>query len=144
MGKYPIKPGCLPNSLSFPDVFRVSAFVFPQKRFFCGFARLGTRAALLSFVFLFCQQKKNVLPPLDILLYAHLPQNLWGTKLIPSRHKKRQTERDLTTVFSDSKFEMIFRQEVLYHQHVQNNLVFLYLCETIMLLCFASHCGSSS
>lgn len=124
MGKYPIKPGCLPNSLSFPDVFRFSAFVFPQKRFL-RIRPIGNPYYTPFFrIFVLPTEEGNSLFSADILLYAHLPQNLWGTKFVPSRHKeKRQTEIDLTTVFFDSKFEMIFRQVLLYIQHLRVNLV---------------------
>jgi len=94
MGKYPIEPGCLPNSLSFPDVFRVSAFVFPQKRFFRGFARLGTRATLLSFVFLFCQQKKEIPYFLLTSYYMHTFRRIYGEQnLFSSRHKENGSQK---------------------------------------------------
>lgn len=125
MGKNPVNLGYLPNSLSFPDIFRVSAFVFPQKRFFFADS-LNWEPVLHSFLsyFVLPTEERNVSFSADVLLYAHLPQNLWGTKFISSRHKeKRQPETNLTTVFSDSKFEMILQQELLYSQHLRGNLV---------------------
>jgi hypothetical protein len=95
MGKYPIKLGCLPNSLSFPDVFRVSAFVFPQKRFY-GFARLGTRAALLSLVFLFCQQKKEIPYFLLTSYYMHTFRRIYGEQnLFPADTKKNGRQKEI-------------------------------------------------